>query len=97
MNIPVKQGELTFEQQCSKVIRLQLTPDQADQLAPLAIDAARSHQNLLFVATVMPFWSQEEAATIWELQTTAIPAKIGHKLKKLILETNAQSERKAGS
>jgi hypothetical protein len=67
-----------------KVIRLKLTPEQAEQLTPLAIDAASSRQNVLFIATVVPFWSPGEEATVWELQTTVMPAKIGHKVKKLI-------------
>jgi hypothetical protein len=67
-----------------KVVRLQLTPEQSEQLAPLALDAASNRQHILFVATVVPFWSPDEEATVWELQTTVIPAKIGHKVKKLI-------------
>ena len=87
MSRSVEQCELTLTKPiCAKVIRLQLTPDQVDQLAPLTIEAATNRQNILFVATAVPFWSQEEAATIWELQATAIPAPIGHKIKKLILD-----------
>jgi hypothetical protein len=72
-----------------KVIRLQLTPEQAKKLAPLALDAGLNRENVLFIATVVPFWSPEEKATVWDLQVAKIQAKAGSNVVKLIL-ANAQ-------
>ena len=68
-----------------QVIRLQLTQEQAEELAPLAIQAARNHQNVLFVAVTVPFWSEQ--GTVWEFQVVEIPARIGQKVVKLVRET----------
>ena len=64
------------------IIRLKLTAEQASQLAPLATRAAASRQNVLFVALCAPFWNGD--GTFWDLQTTLIPARIGHKIIKLV-------------
>ena len=57
-----------------RVVRLQLTPEQAAQLAPLALDAASKRQNVLFISVVVPFWLPDEGAAVWELQATRVPA-----------------------
>jgi hypothetical protein len=67
-----------------KIICLRLTREQAEQLAPLTIDAARNRENVLFVSVVVPNWSAE--GSTWELQAIRIPAKIGHKIKALLLQ-----------
>jgi hypothetical protein len=67
------------------LIRIRLTPEQALQLAPLAIGAASQQQNVLFVATAIPYWSRQDEGTVWDLQVKTIPAEIGRRLKKLVL------------
>jgi hypothetical protein len=80
------QSELTFaEAKHTGVIRLLLTPEQAEQLSPLALDAALNRKNVLFIATAVPFWSPEKEAMRWELQIAKIQAKAGGKIIKLIL------------
>ena len=78
------------------VVCLQLSLDQARQLAPLAIEATRSGENVLFVAVALPFWSQDLGAVVWEFQAIKSPARIGHKILKLIHETQKPA-RKARS
>jgi hypothetical protein len=65
------------------IVRLRLTAEQANQLAPIVKCAATCRQNVLFVALCAPFWNGDGA--FWELQTTVIPARIGHKIRKLII------------
>jgi len=67
------------------IIRLRLTDQQREQLAPLAGEAARDGQNVLFVATVVPFWDKDEGAVIWRLEVIRIKATAGGKVKKAIL------------
>jgi hypothetical protein len=76
-------GADPFEAQ-RNVIKLELTPGQTKQLAPLVIDAAGNRENVLFVAAAVPSWSPKDGETIWELQVVTLPAKIGHKIVKLI-------------
>lgn len=64
------------------IVRLRLTAEQANQLAPIVKCAATSGQNVLFVALCAPFWNED--GTFWDLQTTLIPARIGHKIIKLV-------------
>jgi hypothetical protein len=66
----------------SRVVRLELTAQQTEQLGPLVQQAAADRKNLIFFAVVVPFW--RDGTTIWELQTTVIPARIGHKIIKLV-------------
>jgi hypothetical protein len=66
----------------SRVVRLELTPQQTEQLAPLLQQAAADSENVLFFAVAVPFW--RSGTTIWELQTTVISARIGHKIIKLV-------------
>lgn len=66
----------------SSVVRLELTPRLAEQLAPLVQQAAAESKNLLFFAVAVPFWRND--ATIWELQTVVVSARIGHKIIKLV-------------
>lgn len=71
-----------------QVIRFQLTQQQIDQLAPLVIDAGLNRQNVLFVASVVPFWSVEDQETFLDLQTVKLPSKIANKIVKLIRENS---------
>jgi len=86
------QPELSFSQP-KEVVCLQLSPEQAKQLAPLAIEGARNGQNILFISTIVPFWSSSESATPWEFQVVRIRAKAGQKVIRLIREaaTNPES------
>jgi hypothetical protein len=68
----------------SMVIDLPLTEAQTSQLAPLVHTATADHKNVLFVATVAPFWSVEEGQTIWRFQVVPLPARDGFKVIKLI-------------
>ncbi len=68
-----------------RVVRLELTAQQAQQIAPLVQRAAANGNNVLFFALAVPFWQQD--AIVWELQTTRIPARIGHKIIKLVSST----------
>jgi hypothetical protein len=67
----------------SEVIRLQLTPAQAELLSPLVLGAARRHENVIFIAVTAPLRSQEELT--WHFQVITAPAQLGQKIKKLIL------------
>lgn len=82
MNIPPQQGELTFAEP-QKVIRLQLTPEQEKRLTPF-VSGLEIGQNVLFIATVAPFWSVENQKTFWDLQTVKLSSKIANKIIKLI-------------
>jgi hypothetical protein len=64
------------------VVCIQLTEQQAERMAPLVQKAAAQHKNVLFFALDVPFWQNE--AIVWELQATVIPARIGHKILKLV-------------
>jgi hypothetical protein len=68
--------------QASSVVRLELTAHQAAQLASLIRQAAAESKNVLFFAVAAPFWRND--TTVWELQTTVIPARTAHKIRKLI-------------
>jgi hypothetical protein len=81
----MQQPELVLGSPRTKVVHLELTNLQVDQLAPLVIEASGKRENVLFICAAVPFWSREEAATIWEFQVVTIPARIGERLKKLIL------------
>jgi hypothetical protein len=70
-----------------KVVRLQLTPEQADQLAPLTIKAGRERKNVLFVASTVPFWSPQDSETVWELQVVKVQATLGYKIAKLVRDS----------
>jgi hypothetical protein len=70
----------------SKVISLRLTPDQEQQLTPV-VNGLEIGQNVLFVASVTPFWSPEQQETFWELQTVKLSSKIANKIIKLIRES----------
>jgi hypothetical protein len=72
------------------VIKLELTPGQTEQLTPLAIEAAGNRENVLFVAGAVPFWSPQNGETVWKLQVVTLPAKIGHKIVKLIRDSRAR-------
>ena len=76
------QAQLPFV--TSGVVRLELTLEQAEQLAPLVMHGAES-KNTVFFAVTVPFSS--ETGTVWEFQVVEIPAKIGHKVLKLVRET----------
>jgi hypothetical protein len=67
------------------VIRLRLTPDQFQQLAPLVLEGARNHQNVIFLAVTVPSWSPEEGSTVWDMEVITITAELGLKVKRLIL------------
>jgi len=84
----MEQGELTFTER-QNVVCLQLTPEQTKQLAPLAIEAGKRHENTVFVAVTVPYWSRQDGATLWELQVVRIKAKLGAKVKKLILTSTS--------
>jgi hypothetical protein len=71
------------------VIKLKLTPGQIEQLTPLVIEAAGNRENVLFVAAAAPSWSAQDAETVWELQVVLLPARIGHKILKLIRDSRA--------
>jgi hypothetical protein len=64
------------------IVRLMLTSQQAAQIAPMLERASACERNVLFVAAAVPFW--RDGALVWEWQLTLIPAKIGHKIVKLI-------------
>jgi hypothetical protein len=66
------------------VIRFPLSTAQARQLAPLVHRAAEWGENVLFVATAIPYWSWEDESVVWQLETVIAPARIGEKIKKLI-------------
>jgi hypothetical protein len=70
------------------VIKLALTLGQTEQLTPLVREAAGNRENVLFVATAVPFWSPQDGETVWELQVVSLPAKIGHKIVKLIRDSD---------
>ena len=83
----MEQGELTFTTaRVSKVVRLTLTSSQVEQLAPLAIAAGLERKNVLFITSVVPFWSAQKGETVWELQVLKIspPAPLGSKIVRLI-------------
>jgi hypothetical protein len=67
-----------------KVVRLTLTPGQVEQLAPIAILSGLDRKNVLFIASIVPFWlpGQDEAA--WELHVVKIPTTTGSKIARLI-------------
>jgi hypothetical protein len=67
----------------SDVIRFPLTSEQAGLLAPLALEAATNHQNMILFSVPVPFRSQQEEI-IWELQTVTLSAKLGQKILTLI-------------
>jgi hypothetical protein len=71
-------------------VRLRLSYDHAEQLAPLAIDAAQEHKNVLLIASVVPFWSPQNDGTTWELQVVMVKAAIGYKIAKLIRDSLQQ-------
>jgi hypothetical protein len=74
----------------SNVVRIQLTAQQVEQLAPLVQQSIERRENILFVATAVPFWLNGTA--IWELQSTVIPARIGQRIRKLVLSESAVIE-----
>lgn len=69
-----------------RVTTIALTDQQAEQLSTLVIAAAASRQNVLFSVAV-PEWPAERGETIWLLQAIAVPARIGHKVRKLLVES----------
>jgi hypothetical protein len=71
-----------FERQ--RLVSFQLTQQQTEQLAPIVLDAASKHKNVLFISVVVPFWSSVFGTTVWDLQVIVVPARIGHKILKLI-------------
>ena len=81
MNIP-QQHELSFDSK--RLIRLQLLPEQVEGLAPLVTHGSES-KNTLFFAVTVPFSCP--SGVTWEFQVVEIPAKIGHKILKLIGES----------
>jgi hypothetical protein len=66
------------------VIRLRLTAEQTSQLSPLVLEASARHENVIFIAVTVPSWSQQDNATVWQLQATSFRARLGQKLQKLI-------------
>jgi hypothetical protein len=66
------------------VVRLRLTAEQTEQLTSLALQAARRHENAIFLAVTVPFWSSEDGRTVWALEVVTMAAKLGEKIKKLI-------------
>jgi hypothetical protein len=81
---------LTHDQTAaSDVIRVPLSTEQARQLAPLVHRAAEQGENVIFVATAIPYWSSQDQTVVWELQPTVIPARLGQKIKKLVLGWNS--------
>ena len=67
------------------VVRLPLTAQQAEQITPMVLQASGRRENVIFFAVTVPFWSSEDESVVWELQATIIPARIGHKIKKLTM------------
>ena len=72
------------------IVRLELTTNQAAILAPLAIDASRNRENVLFISIAAPYWSPDAGLTAWELQVCRLPARVGDKVSKLIREVLAK-------
>jgi hypothetical protein len=68
-----------------QIVRLPLSAEQARQLAPVVHRAAEQHENVIFFAVAIPFWSLHEQSVVWELQVTTIPARLAEKVKKLVL------------
>jgi hypothetical protein len=68
-------------------VRLTLDEGQVAQLAPLAIEAGLKRQNVLFLASVVPFWSDELGAAVWELQVVRLSALTGPKIVRMIRES----------
>jgi hypothetical protein len=73
------------------VVRLRLNTGQAQELAQLATGAAGRHENVIFFALTVPFWSPQDNSLVWELQATFIPARIGANIKKLIEKEAARA------
>lgn len=69
----------------SDVIRFPLCAEQARLIPPLVLEAAKNHQNVIFFAVTLPFWSAQEEAVFWELQITTISARLGQKIRKMVL------------
>jgi hypothetical protein len=67
------------------VVQVPLSAEQARQLAPLVHRAAERSKNVIFFAVAIPFWSLQQQSVVWELQATIIPARLGEKIKKLVL------------
>lgn len=81
-----------FLSPATEIVRLELTAWQLEQLEPLVQQAAAKRENVLFFALAVPFWQKEARATVWELQATVIPARIGHRITNL-LRTHRQKQR----
>jgi len=73
----------------SDVVQVPLSAEQSRQLAPLVHRAAERRENVIFFAVAIPFWSLQEQSVVWELQVKIIPAKLGEKIKKLVLGSSA--------
>jgi hypothetical protein len=67
----------------SDIIRLSLSAEQAQQLAPLVHRAASQGENMLFLSVAVPYRSRQEEI-VWSLEVVLIPARLGAKIKKLI-------------
>ncbi len=81
----MKQTELPLTASLvSKVVKLQLTANQIEQLAPPAIAAGLERKNVLFLSSVVPSWSMEKGETIWELQVVTVSAPLGSTIVRLI-------------
>jgi hypothetical protein len=73
--------------EASEIVQICLTPEQAEVLAPFVLATGAKRENAIF-AVVVPEWSAEPGETTWQLQAIVAPAKVGHKIKRLILETS---------
>jgi hypothetical protein len=72
------------------IIELRLTPDQAEQLAPLVRTAASRRENVLFFSTAAPYIDDGQAR--WRLQAASVSFRTGQKILKLIaLDTEPPS------
>jgi hypothetical protein len=80
---PATKGHMSSDTNTS-LIRLQLTPEQTDQLAPIVIEAAGRRQNVLFVAAAVPFWSRQDEANDFTIKFKTISARIVEELNRLV-------------
>ena len=70
----------------NEILQIHLTSEQAAVFSPLVLAAAAKRENAIFAVTV-PEWSVEDGETRWHLQAIVAPARIGGKIRALILES----------
>jgi hypothetical protein len=68
-----------------QIVRLPLTAAQAQRVASLVLGSAKNSQNVIFCCCALPHWSCDEQSVIWELEVTSFSARLGQKIRKLIL------------